>query len=253
MVGLKDPQGRGMDCACHPGHVLQCRAPMPRVMCGSMVSTMKSLAWELVCIRVLSWAHCSPFWCWRRFRMSSTLVYFGSFFMLMTWWSSRTPRRSVFSSLRHGRLTWKVKEICCASVGAVTVPLLPDQCGRGKVQKTLACPQPPDTSRLGYVARCTRPVFPWPCSMVVKYGDQLAPNCSGYAAMTMPWSAGFVASKTETKNLQLYLVSRISPGWGQSHIFRTCPGKPVVWFYRERSDFFRTSIVERTSGGDFVN
>ena len=89
--------------------------------------------------------------------------------------------------------------------------------------------------------------------VVVMYGDQLALNCSGYAAMTMPWSAGFVASKTETKYLQLYLVSRKSPGWGQSHIFWTCPGKPVVWFYRERSDFFRTSIVERTSGGDFVN
>ena len=34
-------------------------------------------------------------------------------------------------------------------------------------------------------------------------------------------------------------------GWGQSHIFRTCAGEPVVRFFRERSDFFRTSIVER--------
>ena len=24
MVGLKEPRGRGMGCACHPGHVLQC-------------------------------------------------------------------------------------------------------------------------------------------------------------------------------------------------------------------------------------
>ena len=35
------------------------------------------------------------------------------------------------------------------------------------------------------------------------------------------------------------------PGWGQSHIFRTCPSEPVVRFFWERSDFFRTSIVER--------
>ena len=34
-------------------------------------------------------------------------------------------------------------------------------------------------------------------------------------------------------------------GWGWSDIFRTCPGGPVVRFFRERSDFFRTSIVER--------
>ena len=34
-------------------------------------------------------------------------------------------------------------------------------------------------------------------------------------------------------------------GRGWSDIFRTCPGEPVVRFFRERSDFFRTSIVER--------
>ena len=34
-------------------------------------------------------------------------------------------------------------------------------------------------------------------------------------------------------------------GWGQTHIFWTCQGEPVVRFFRERSDFFWTSIVER--------
>ena len=40
-------------------------------------------------------------------------------------------------------------------------------------------------------------------------------------------------------------VFGLLPGWGWSDIFRTCPGGPVVRFFRERSDFFRTSIVER--------
>ena len=31
------------------------------VVCGSMVSTVRSLVWELVCIRALSLAHCSSF------------------------------------------------------------------------------------------------------------------------------------------------------------------------------------------------
>ena len=37
-------------------------------------------------------------------------------------------------------------------------------------------------------------------------------------------------------------------GWGQSHFCRTCPGEPVVWFFQESSDFFRT-----TFGVDFEN
>ena len=40
-----------------------------------------------------------------------------------------------------------------------------------------------------------------------------------------------------------WLVRRLA-GWGRSHIFRTCPGEPVVWFFREQSNFFWTSIVE---------
>ena len=40
-------------------------------------------------------------------------------------------------------------------------------------------------------------------------------------------------------------VFGLLPGRGWSDIFRTCPGEPVVRFFRERSDFFRTSIVER--------
>ena len=78
---------------------------MPWVLCGSMVSTVRSLAWELVCIRVLSLT-----WGWRRFCVSSALVCCGSFFTLMTWCSSRTPRRIASPSSRHGRLEWKIKD-----------------------------------------------------------------------------------------------------------------------------------------------
>ena len=62
--------------------------PRPGVMCGWMVSTVRSLAWELV-----SLAHCSSFWCWRHCHMSSALVYHGSSSMLMTWCSLWTPKR----------------------------------------------------------------------------------------------------------------------------------------------------------------
>ena len=75
-----------------------------------MVSTVRSFTWELGCIRVLSLAHCSLFWCWRCIRMFSTLVHIGGFFRLMTWCSSWMPRRSVSPSSRCGRLSWKVKE-----------------------------------------------------------------------------------------------------------------------------------------------
>ena len=73
---------------------------MPGAMYGSMVSTVRSLAWEFVCIRALSLAHC---------RTSSGLVCHGSFSMLMTWCSLQTPRMSVPRSSRHGRLAWKAK------------------------------------------------------------------------------------------------------------------------------------------------
>ena len=36
-------------------------------------------------------------------------MYFGSFFTLTIWFSSRTPRRSVSPCPRRGRLAWKVK------------------------------------------------------------------------------------------------------------------------------------------------
>ena len=79
--------------------------PMHRVVCGSMVGTVRSLAWELVSIRVLSSVHYSSFWYWRCPRVSSTLVYHGSFSMLMTWCSSQTSKRSVSPSTRRGTTT----------------------------------------------------------------------------------------------------------------------------------------------------
>ena len=81
---------------------------MPGVVCGSMVSAVRSLAWGLMCTRALSLACCSSSWYWKRFRVSSALLIL-SFFMLMTCYSSQTPRRSVSSSSRRERLAWKIK------------------------------------------------------------------------------------------------------------------------------------------------
>ena len=39
-------------------------------------------------------------------------------------------------------------------------------------------------------------------------------------------------------------------GWGQSDIFRTCPGEPVVRFFGRGPIFFRTSILERLVESD---
>ena len=89
--------------ACHPGHVPRCLEPAA----GQWPNTVISLVCE--CIRALSLAHCSPSCCWKRPHVSSALVRHGSFSMLMTWWSSQTPGRSVSPSLRHERLAWKVK------------------------------------------------------------------------------------------------------------------------------------------------
>ena len=70
---------------------------VPGAVCGSIVSTVRSLAWELGIIKVLSLAQCS------------SLVCHGSFSTLITWCSSRTSRRSASLSSRRGRLGWKVK------------------------------------------------------------------------------------------------------------------------------------------------
>ena len=51
--------------------------------------------------------------------------------------------------------------------------------------------------------------------------------------------------KPENPLQPLPAATVLQPGWGQSHIFQTCPGEPVVRFFQERSDFFRTSIMER--------
>ena len=53
-------------------------------------------------------AHCSSSWYWRFFRVGSALVCRGSFSTLMTWCSSRIPRRSVSPSSMRRRLAWKV-------------------------------------------------------------------------------------------------------------------------------------------------
>ena len=83
---------------------------VPRAMCGSVVSTVRSLAWGLECIRALSLAQCSSSWCWKHYCTSSTLIYHGSFSMLMTWCSLWTPRRNVSPDSRHWRLAWNIKD-----------------------------------------------------------------------------------------------------------------------------------------------
>ena len=67
-------------------------------MCGSMVSIVKSLVWEVVCIRVLSLVQSSSSF--------SALVCHGNFCMLMTWRSTQTPKVGLFPSSRRGRLAW---------------------------------------------------------------------------------------------------------------------------------------------------
>ena len=57
---------------------------MPRAVCGSMINTVRSLAWELVCTRAQSLAHCSSSWCCMRCWASSAMVCHESFSMLMS-------------------------------------------------------------------------------------------------------------------------------------------------------------------------
>ena len=76
-------------------------APMPEVVCGSMVKTVGCLAWGWVYIRALSLVHCSSSWYFKRFRVGSSLVCRGSSSTLMTLCSSWTHQRSVFPSSRR--------------------------------------------------------------------------------------------------------------------------------------------------------
>ena len=78
-------------------------------------------------------------------------------------------------------------------ISCAPVPLLPAFVGPGESSGNTCLFYPPGTSHLGYVARCTRPVF-----------AQITRNCGDTFAMTVPWSAGIVASKTETKDTQVH-------------------------------------------------
>ena len=73
-------------------------------------------------------------------------------------------------------------------------------CGLRKVRETLACSYHQTHIHPAYVSRCARPAFAQLRSMAAKCGDQRNPNFGGSDAMTVPWSVGSVASKTETKN-----------------------------------------------------
>ena len=105
VLGLKDPPFRGLGSACHS----RVCTPMPGVVCGSMVSMVRSLAWGLVCIAALSLANCSSSWCWMCLRTSSASACHGSFsLMLMIWCTWQKHWRIVSTSSWHGRLAWNV-------------------------------------------------------------------------------------------------------------------------------------------------
>ena len=72
---------------------------MPRATCGSMFNLVRSLVWELVCIRALSLAHCSSSWYWKGCHVSSALVCHWSFFMMMT-----DTQGECIPGSRHARL-----------------------------------------------------------------------------------------------------------------------------------------------------
>ena len=69
--------------------------------------------------------------------------------------------------------------------------------GLGKVKEIHACPHH-QTPSPRICDKVYGPVFARLYSTVVKLGDQITMNCSGSAAMTVPWSAGSLAPKTET-------------------------------------------------------
>ena len=66
------------------------RVCMPGAMCRSMVNTMRSLTWELVCIRALPLTHCSSSWCWKGYRASWCAA--GA---SLCWWPGAHHRNSV--------------------------------------------------------------------------------------------------------------------------------------------------------------
>ena len=66
----------------------------------------ESLAWELQVIRALSLAHCSSSWRWKCYRVSSALVFHGSFSLLMTWcfvhkaWQACTESKALHVNMK---------------------------------------------------------------------------------------------------------------------------------------------------------
>ena len=102
---VKEPCGRRMGCVC----VIQdmYSKPQSHVRVNSQYSEEFGVGVSVPRGSLLS--HCSSFCCWRRCGVSSTLMCHGSSSTLMTWCSSRTPKRSASPSSRRGRLAWKVK------------------------------------------------------------------------------------------------------------------------------------------------
>ena len=80
-----------------------------------VLSTVRNLAWELVCIMTLSLAYCSSPWCGKCVHMSSALVCPGSLSMLMTWF---------VSPLSYSMLAKRGDQIplICSGTAAMTVP-----------------------------------------------------------------------------------------------------------------------------------
>ena len=98
VVDLKEPEDRGMGC-----RVIQCMYPnaQSHVWVNGQYSEEFGMG---VGVHQISDLSLLLF-----ILVLETLVCHGSFFMLMNWCSSWTPRRSISLSSRHGRLVWKAK------------------------------------------------------------------------------------------------------------------------------------------------
>ena len=96
VVGLEEPRR-------HPKHVLQFWSP---VWVNGQYSEEFELGVGVHQGSVLG--HCSSYRCRKRVHTSSTLMYHGNSFRLITWCSLRTPR-SFSPNSGHGMLAWTVK------------------------------------------------------------------------------------------------------------------------------------------------
>ena len=126
-------------------------------------------------------------------------------------------------------VTWVT---CCATIGAVIVPLLPNVVRKRESSGNCCPPTPPGTTRL----RCTTRHCPFGCAprwrnvgtWELKRGNWVPLAWYGFPAMTTAWSTGSVPPQIEKKHVRL----RYSKRW--HCVYYSIPSKPVaqmVWIY----------------------